>query len=270
MDFDKRKYIYIAIATVLVALVVYTTYTLIRYGHPTEKSQKEYIIEANELHKDSLYEQAVEPYMKALEYNEQQSLVNYNTALNSLKMNYKELQKVFNGEVQKFDTLAMGDAISKLIVAGETETDKGRYSQVCYNMGIFSHMTNNLEPAAEAYKEALRKNPTDEDARYNLAVILYQMKQNQQEQQQNQEDKEQEQKEKEKQQQQQQQPQDEGKEQQEQQNQQNQQQEQDKQDEEREKIEQMLKALMQDEKEIRKKLEDVEGERINLGIEKNW
>ena len=41
--------------------------------------------------------------------------------------------------------------------------------------------------------------------------------------------------------------------------------------EDKEKIEQMLKALMQDEKEIREKMEEAEKAKVNSGyIEKNW
>ena len=91
MDLNKRKYTYIAIAAVLAAVTLYVAYSLIKDGHPTSKSQNEYLRKANELHKDSLYEQAVEPYMRALEFNKHQSLVNYNTAMNSLNKNYKHL-----------------------------------------------------------------------------------------------------------------------------------------------------------------------------------
>ena len=87
MNFDKRKYIYLAIVTILAIATLYVIYSLIKDGAPTDRSQNEYIRDANELHNDSLYEEAVEPYMKALEFGKQQSLVNYNIATNSLKKN---------------------------------------------------------------------------------------------------------------------------------------------------------------------------------------
>ena len=80
MGFDKRKYIYMAVVAVVAAATLYVIYSLVRYGSPTEKSQNEYLIEANRLHNDSLYEAAVEPYMKAADFNTQESLVNYNMA----------------------------------------------------------------------------------------------------------------------------------------------------------------------------------------------
>ena len=60
MGFNKRKYIYITVAALVAVATLYVIYSLVRYGNLTEKSQNEYLIEANKLHNDSLYEAAVE------------------------------------------------------------------------------------------------------------------------------------------------------------------------------------------------------------------
>ena len=288
MSFDKIKYIYISVVAVVAAATLYVTFSLIKDGTPTVKSQNEYLVEANRLHADSLFEEAVEPYMKACAFNEQQSLANYNAATNSIMKNYGQLSKVFNEEGYQLDGAvdsALVDATKLLDNAGKEQPDTARYSSIYQNIGVTEQMRNNLDAAAEAYKEALRKNPADEDARYNLAVILHQKKNEQQNQQQQQQDKEQQQDQQDKEQQEQQEKQEEeqqNKEQQEQEQEQQNQQQQEKeenqaqqqqgeQQEEKEKIEQMLKALMQDEKEIREKME--EAEKVNVkagGIEKNW
>ena len=286
MSFDRRKYIYTAVAAIVAAATLYVTYSLVRYGSPMEKSQNEYLVEANRLHNDSLYEAAVEPYMKAGNFNAQHSLVNYNTAMNTIMKNYPQLDKVFNDDGYQLEAAvdsALVGAAKRLAVAGDAQPDTAKYSSVFHNMGVTNHMRGELEAAANAYKEALRKNPADEDARYNLAVILHQMKNNQnnqdqqqqedqkeQEQQQGQQQQEQQQQEQEKEQQQQQQ-----EEQQEQQNQEQQQQQQQQsesgEEDDKEKMEQMLKALMQDEKEIREKMEELEKAKSNSrSIEKNW
>ena len=182
MSFDKRKYVYFVVAIVAVA-TLYVVYSLIKYGSPTIKSQNEFLVDANKLHNDSLYEEAVEFYMKAGEFEKQQSLVNYNTAVNSIMKNYKPLERLFNGESYALDSTiirALDDAAERLKKSTETESKAKEYSSAFHNIGVLNHMRNELETAAEAYKEALRKNPADEDARYNLAVILYLMKQNQQ------------------------------------------------------------------------------------------
>lgn len=284
MSFDKRKYAYIAIVSVIAATALYVTYSLIKDGSPTVKSQNEYLVEANKLHNDSLFELAVEPYMKACGFDTRQSLVNYNTATNSVMKNYDALNQSFNDDGYKLDAAidsALTDAVMRYKIAGEGETDTARYSSVYHNMGVTDHMRNNLDAAAEAYKEALRKNPADEDARYNLAVILHQKKNENQ--QQDQQEQEQQQDKQEQQKQEQEDKKDEQKpendkeqenkpeqEQQEQEQQQQQPQEREQQ-EEKEKIEQMLKALMQDEKEIREKMEEAEKAKVKAGsMKKNW
>lgn len=284
MGFDKRKYIYMAVVAVVAAATLYVIYSLVRYGSPTEKSQNEYLIEANRLHNDSLYEAAVEPYMKAADFNTQESLVNYNMATNAIMKNFPQLSKVFNEEGYKLEAAvdsSLVQAIQTLATAGKSQTDTAKYSSIYHNMGVTVHMRGELEKAAEAYKEALRKNPADEDARYNLAVILHQMKNNQN--QQNQQQEQQEEKQEEEQQQQEQQQQEENKEQEqkeqeqqqqnndEQQQQQQQQQSASEEENDKEKMEQMLKALLQDEKEIREKMEELEKAKSNSrSIEKNW
>ena len=282
MNFDKRKYTYIAIVAVIAAATIYVTYSLVKDGSPTVKSQNEYLVEANRLHNDSLFEAAVEPYLKAGNFDKQRGLVNYNTATNSIMKNFAPLSKSFNEEGYQLDAAvdsALVDAASRLRYAGEYVMDSANYSSVYHNVGVTNHMRNDLNAAAEAYKEALRKNPADEDARYNLAVILHQMKNNgqqnqenqenqQQDQQQEQQNQQQEEQQKEEQQQNQQQQENQ---QQDQQQQQQQQQDEKEMQEDKEKIEQMLKALMQDEKEIREKME--EAEKVNVksrAIEKNW
>lgn len=278
MGFDKRKYIYIAVAALVAVVTVYVIYSLVRYGNLTEKSQNEYLIEANRLHNDSLYEAAVEPYMKAAGFDKQQSLVNYNSATNTIMKNYPQLSKVFNEDGYKLEDevgMALHEATKRLAVAGELQPDTAKYSTVYHNMGVTDHMRGELEKAAEAYKEALRKNPADEDARYNLAVILHQMKNNQNQQdQQQQQDEQQEQEEKQEQEQQQQENKEQeqqDKEEQQEQNQQQQQQNAGEEQDDKEKMEQMLKALLQDEKEIREKMEELEKAKVNSrSIEKNW
>ena len=288
MSFDRRKYIYTAVAAIVAAATLYVTYSLVRYGSPMEKSQNEYLVEANRLHNDSLYEAAVEPYMKAGNFNAQHSLVNYNTAMNTIMKNYPQLDKVFNDDGYQLEAAvdsALVGAAKRLAVAGDAQPDTAKYSSVFHNMGVTNHMRGELEAAANAYKEALRKNPADEDARYNLAVILHQMKNNQnnqdqqqqqqeeekeQEQQQDQQQQEQQQQEQEKEQQQQQQEEQQEQQSQEQQQQQQQQSESGEEDD-KEKMEQMLKALMQDEREIREKMEELEKAKSNSrSIEKNW
>lgn len=289
MSPNRKKYIFITVAAIILVVTSYVVYALIKDGTPLVKSQNEFLVEANKLHNDSLFEEAVEPYMRAGKFSGQEALVNYNTAVNSILKNYESLTKSFNEEGYKLDSTviaALDYAKIRLEKAAGELSDTARYSSAYHNIGVVNHMCNNLEAAAEAYKEALRKNPADEEARYNLAVILHQQQknnQNQNQQQQEQQEQEQDQKQQDKQEQQQDKEQQEQKEkekekeQQQQQEKEQQQQKEEQQqqereaEEEKEKMEQMLKALMQDEKEIREKMEQAEKAKMNSDyIEKNW
>ena len=279
MSPNRKKYISITVAAIILVVTSYVVYALIKDGTPLVKSQNEFLVEANKLHSDSLFEEAVEPYMRAGKFSGQEALVNYNTAVNSILKNYESLTKSFNEEGYKLDSTviaALDYAKIRLEKAAGELSDTARYSSAYHNIGVVNHMCNNLEAAAEAYKEALRKNPADEEARYNLAVILHQQQknnqnQNQQQQEQQEQEQEQEQNQQDKQEQQQDKEQQEQKEKEQQQQQEKEQQQEREAEEEKEKMEQMLKALMQDEKEIREKMEQAEKAKMNSDyIEKNW
>ena len=273
MSPNRKKYISITVAAIILVVTSYVVYALIKDGTPLVKSQNEFLVEANKLHSDSLFEEAVEPYMRAGKFSGQESLVNYNTAVNSILKNYESLSKSFNEEGYTLDSTviaALDYAKIRLEKAAGELSDTARYSSAYHNIGVVNHMCNNLEAAAEAYKEALRKNPADEEARYNLAVILYQQQKKNQNQNQGQQQQEQEQQQQEQEQQQQEQEQQQQEQEQQQQKEEQQQQEREA-EEEKEKMEQMLKALMQDEKEIREKMEQAEKAKMNSDyIEKNW
>ena len=252
MSLDKKKYTYLALALVLAIAFIWVACLLVIDGKPMQKSQNEYLKEANLLHADSLYDEAVEPYMKAIGFDTQQSLANYNAATNSLFKNYEQMNKAFNEEGYQLSPeigSALSESLQKLETAAKSQTDTARYSAIYHNAGVALHMIDSLSHAAEAYKEALRKNPADEDARYNLAVVLHQMKNNSSQQQQQQQQKEEKEEEK--------------KEQQEQQ-------QEEEQKKEIENMEQMLRALMQDEKEIREKMDKAEQKANRPDSEKNW
>lgn len=144
-------------------------------------------------------------------------------------------------------------------------------SQAYYNIGNALYRTNKWPEAISAYQEALKLNPDDQDAKYNLEYVRNKLKENAQPQdQQNQQ-----------QQQQQQQQQDQQKNQdqdrQNQQNQQEQQQQQQQQQEQqsgeqrekemsKEQAEQILKAMNEDQKDKQKKTVRASG----AGVDKDW
>lgn len=213
-----------------------------------QKNERDYLRSGNKLYKDSTFVKAEVDYRKALELEPKSTDAIYNLG-NSLLMQQKAKE-----------------AMEQYEKASHLEKDKMKLAQIYHNMGVILQSSKQLPQCIEAYKEALRNNPKDDETRYNLALAQKQLK-DQQQQQQNQDqqqDKKQDQKQDEK---------DQNKEQQEQQQQQqnqNQQQQQQNKDEmSKENAEQLLRAAMQDEKDVQDKVKkqmQVSGKKL----EKDW
>ena len=195
-----------------------------------QKAERDYIRKGNRLFADSTFVDAEVNYRKALDVNPKSTVSMYNLANTLLAQNKVE------------------EAMQQYVAASKLEKDKGNLAQIYHNMGVIFHGQKDLQKAIEAYKESLRNNPHDDETRYNLALAQKQLnEQQQQQQEQNQEQQEQQQKEQEQQQ--------ENKEQeQEQQQNQQQQQQQNKEEMSKENAEQLLRSVMQDEKDTQEKL----------------
>lgn len=273
---NSRYIIYISLLVLAVVAVLYSTIALIKDGSPMLKSMREHVKSANELHRDSLYDKAIEPYRRAMDMAPENSMTNYNSGTNLLLKNYKDIKD--NVAEQEIVAGVYQDANIQFLTAAEFENDKKNLASIYHNSGLVYHLTDSLEMAAEAYKESLRNNPDDHETRYNLAVVLYQLKQNQQNQQNQQDNQDQQQENKEQQQQQQQNEQQQNKEQ--QQNEQNQQQQEQQQQQaqaqqseeemSKENAERLLEAAMQDEKAVLEKVKRERNKSAKGKLEKNW
>lgn len=137
--------------------------------------------------------------------------------------------------------------------------DKQRLASLFHNLGNSYLFGQNIDQSIEAYKQALRHNPLDDETRYNLIAAM-KLKDEQEEQEEEQQDQqEQEQQEQEQQ------------EQEQEQEQQDQQQQQQQESEgiSRENAERLLQALEEDEKELLEKMNQ-NREKQPVRIEKNW
>lgn len=211
-----------------------------------QKTARDYLRSGNKLYKDSLFVKAEVDYRKALEQDPQSTDALYNLA-NSLLMQQKAKEAI-----EQFDA------------ASRLEKDKAKLAQIYHNMGVILQSSKQYPQCIEAYKQSLRNNPHDEETRYNLALAQKLLKDQQQ--QQNQDEQQQQQK-----QDQQQDDQQQNKDQQDQ-NQQQQQQQQQQQNQDqmsKQNAEQLLNAVMQDEKNVQDKVKkaiQVRGKKL----EKDW
>ena len=210
-----------------------------------EKTDRDYLRSGNKLYNDSLFIKAEVDYRKALELNPKSTDAMFNLA-NALLMQQKAKE-----------AMEQYESVSKI------EKDKEKLAQIYHNMGVILQSSKQLPQCIEAYKESLRNNPKDDETRYNLALAQKQLKDQQQNQQnQDQQPQQQEQKEDK---------QDQNKDQQEQNQDQQQQpqQQQNKNEMSKENAQQLLNAVMQDEKNVQDKVKkqiQIQGKKL----EKDW
>lgn len=216
-------------------------------------TESDHIRNGNKLYADSLFEKAEIEYRKALELNPKSvdAMYNLGNALFSQAVNSQE----------KGD-----EALNQYSTAAKLETDKEKLAQIYHNIGTLLYSAQQYPQSVEAYKESLRNNPCDHETRYNLAKAMHMNKQQQQNQQDQQENQDQQQNQEQQQDQQQEQ------QQQEQQEQDSQQQQTQQNDEQisKENAEQILNALMQDEKDIQEKQKKMMQQQQGKTFDKDW
>lgn len=238
-------------------------------------TEKDYIRSGNKHYADSLFEKAEVDYRKALDLNPSSTDALYN------------LGNALFCQTEKTPAKA-GEALSQYTTAAKLETDKERLAQIYHNIGVLMYAAQRYGESVAAYKESLRNNPTDHETRYNLAMAMHMNKQQSQEEQQNQEQQQEEQQQQQQQQEQQQQEQQNQEQQQQEQNQEEQQQQQNqeqqnqeqqqqqqkaqqsKEEISKENAEQILNALMQDEKELQEKQQKKMQQQQGKTLEKDW
>jgi len=114
----------------------------------------QYLREGNKSYDKKDYDNAVSNYMKALneDNNYFKSHFNLGDAL--------YMKKDTNGAQAKFESALL------------TAKDKSEKFLASYNSGNTNLDNKKYEPAIEAYKNALKNNPYDKDAKYNLSYAL--------------------------------------------------------------------------------------------------
>lgn len=231
-------------------------------GVAQTKTEGDYIRSGNKFYADSLYEKAEIEYRKALEINPKSTDAMYNLG-NALFNQIPQSQEKGKEAMEQYAT------------AAKLESDKAKLAHINHNLGTLLYMAQQYPQCVEAYKESLRNNPNDNETRYNLAKAMYMLKQQQEQQQDQQQEQQQEQQQDQQQEQQQEQQQDQQQKQQQeqQQNQEQQQEQQSQQDEEqisKENAEQILNALMQDEKDIQEKQKKMMQQHQGKTLDKDW
>ncbi len=99
----------------------------------------------NRLYRDSMYTKAEVDYRKAIEANSRFPQAHFNLG-NALLRQQKPKE-----------------AMQAYEQAVKVETNKGRLASIYHNMGVILQSQKQFGPAIECYKNALRRNPADNE-----------------------------------------------------------------------------------------------------------
>ena len=228
----------------LILLAVISLFSCFSPLSSTAQTDRQYIRQGNKLFRSGDYPNAEVSYRKAIEKNPRnpQAVFNLGNALMA--------QKKDSAAVVQFEN------------ASKLETNPLRKAKAYHNMGVVCQSHKMYGEAIEAYKNALRLNPEDNETRYNLVLCKHQQQKQQQKQQQNQQgndDKKQDNKKDQQKQDQQKDQQDDKK-----------QQEQPKPQMSKENAEQLLNAAIQNEKQTQDKLQKAQQQPQRRSIQNNW
>lgn len=147
---------------------------LVLSASASAQTVRSHISEGNRIYAKGRYTDAEVEYRKALEKNTKSNEAQFNLG-NSY---YKQ---------QRYD-----EALRQYANTGAAMKSPEERSAAFYNLGNSLYQSNKYQEAVGAYKRALKLNPNDDNARYNLLMALEKLKQQQQQKQQNKEEKQEE------------------------------------------------------------------------------
>lgn len=116
------------------------------------QSDRDHIRRGNRLFRDGNYEKSEVEYKKATEKNQASVNARYNLGCSLMHQG------------------KMKDAMSQFENSLKGETSKAKLAQIYHNMGVILQSQQQYPQAIEMYKNSLRRNPSDDETRYNLAL----------------------------------------------------------------------------------------------------
>ncbi len=232
----------------------------------------------NEQYRSGRYDEAISEYTEALKKNPDyaQALFNTGNALLEKSRRLFEKADAMQDPNEKKKMMEEAKQVSEkaatqyAAVANSSKTREEK-NKSNYNLGNARLYGGEFEKSIEAYKEALRNDPADDDARYNLAYAQHLLERNKNQSQQNKQDRDQQQNQ-------------DKKDQKDQKDQQDQQQDQNQQDKEQneqqqpqqpeeltqEEADKLLQTLSRQEKDLQEELKKNKHKAVRVKIEKDW
>lgn len=124
----------------------------------TAQDENAAIREGNKQYKQGQFDKALPAYQKAVAQNPKNAIARYNLANARYKTGNLEAAE------KSFDELI------------ENTTEKTYKEKGYYNKGVSLTKQKKLQESIEAYKNAIKLNPADEDTRFNLQKALMELK----------------------------------------------------------------------------------------------
>ncbi len=128
----------------------------------SNRKERNAIRKGNKLYNEKRYAEAETEYKRALQYNPHSDVANYNLASSYIRQGGSADSKDQNSPMTKASQL-----LQNLV---KTSSDKNLVSRAYYNMGNMAFNQQNYAESIEMYKNALRRNPDDDQARENLRL----------------------------------------------------------------------------------------------------
>lgn len=141
----------------------------------TTRTERKCILQGNDLYRQQKYGEAIKSYEAALKDNPTSAEASYNIGLAYLQLAAGKNVDEKNREKYMKEGIERMDAATK-----HSATKPALASRANYNLGNIAFNKEEYEQALQLYKQALRLNPNDEDARRNLRITQLKMQQNQQ------------------------------------------------------------------------------------------
>jgi len=157
----KHKTIFIVLSIIKLLLKVgLLIFFVAKANGASAQTTNKLLREGNKLYNKEKYNNATESYSKALQKAPKDVRAGFNQGDALYKLN--ELDKA----KELFNTVA------------KTSTNTDIQARAHYNVGNAWYKQEKWEESAKAYKQSLKLNPKDEDAKYNLMMALAKIKKN--------------------------------------------------------------------------------------------
>ncbi len=176
-------------------------------------------------------------------------------------INQESYEAEFNTGVALYGQEKYEETVKQYQALLDQTDDAGKTAQIWHNIGNSLLEAQQYAPSIESYKNSLRLNPSDEDTRYNLAYAKQKLKEEQEQQQNQDQNKDQEK----------------NQDQQDQEEEKENDQDQDQQEQQpvpreisKEDAERMLKAIQEQEKDVKEKVDKEKAAAAKVKTEKDW